>query len=175
MIKSFRIISSSLLVLWMILIFCLSAQTAEISSQTSGGVIAFILKLVYPGFKELSALQAGEMTAEFQFIIRKCAHFSLYAGLGVLSFLSLVTYRRLSLPMLSAFSLSICLLYSITDEIHQLFVPGRSGEIRDVCIDFCGSLIAVLIMFLIIRFSRLKFLRKLRGVPIEEKEAFEAE
>jgi VanZ family protein len=35
--------------------------------------------------------------------------------------------------------LLICLLTSIFDEFHQLYVPGRSAEIRDVLIDLAGS------------------------------------
>ena len=36
-------------------------------------------------------------------------------------------------------------LYAMTDEFHQLFVPGRSGEIRDVCLDSAGVLVGVFI------------------------------
>jgi len=36
-----------------------------------------------------------------------------------------------------------CSLYAVTDEIHQLFVPGRSGELRDVMIDSIAALVGV--------------------------------
>ena len=36
-------------------------------------------------------------------------------------------------------------LYACTDEFHQRFVPGRSGELRDVGIDCCGVLTGVLL------------------------------
>ena len=36
------------------------------------------------------------------------------------------------------------MLYSISDEIHQIFVPGRSCELLDVFIDTCGSLIGII-------------------------------
>ena len=42
-------------------------------------------------------------------------------------------------------------LYAVTDEIHQHFVPGRSGEITDVLIDSIGCLIGALIMSSILR------------------------
>ena len=42
-------------------------------------------------------------------------------------------------------------LYASTDEFHQLFVPGRSGQVRDVLIDSCGAAIGVLIAWGLIR------------------------
>lgn len=42
-------------------------------------------------------------------------------------------------------ALLICILYAISDEIHQIFVPGRSGEIRDVVIDSSGSSTGILV------------------------------
>ncbi len=41
------------------------------------------------------------------------------------------------------FSLIFCILYAITDEIHQLFVPGRGTEVTDVLIDGIGALIGI--------------------------------
>ena len=45
--------------------------------------------------------------------------------------------------------------YAIIDEIHQSFVPGRSCEIRDMCIDAVGVLVGMILM---------KTVRKLSGV-----------
>ena len=42
-------------------------------------------------------------------------------------------------------SLIICIVYAITDEVHQLFVFERSGEVRDVLIDSAGSLLGILL------------------------------
>lgn len=44
-------------------------------------------------------------------------------------------------------SILMCVIYACSDEIHQLFVFGRSGEIRDVLIDFIGSFIGILIVY----------------------------
>ena len=44
----------------------------------------------------------------------------------------------------------ICLAYAVSDELHQTFVDGRSGEVRDVCFDLCGALIAYLVVRLIL-------------------------
>ena len=38
----------------------------------------------------------------------------------------------------------------MTDEIHQLFISGRSGEIRDVCIDSLGVITGIIILLIIL-------------------------
>lgn len=138
----------------MALIFCLSSQNSEVSSQTSGSVIGSIAGIFYPGFSDMSAAQQDEVIAAFQFIARKTAHFSLYAILGVLSFLSVISYRKLKYSCRLLISARICLLYAASDELHQLFVAGRSGEIRDVCIDFCGSMLAITVLALLSRYIK---------------------
>ena len=50
------------------------------------------------------------------------------------------------------------MIYAISDEIHQLFVPGRSGQVRDVLIDSAGSLLGIIIVMafekLLIKFNK---------------------
>ena len=135
----------------MALIFCLSSQNAELSSQTSGSVIESVAGIFYPGFSDMSAVKQDEIIGALQFIARKAAHFTLYAVLGVLSFLSVISYRNLKYRFRLLISAGICLLYAASDELHQIFVPGRSGEIRDICIDFCGSLLAITVLALLSR------------------------
>lgn len=52
------------------------------------------------------------------------------------------------------YSVLLCMLYAITDEIHQHFVPGRSCELRDVLIDTTGALLGIFISYLIMRIFR---------------------
>lgn len=53
-------------------------------------------------------------------------------------------------------SIFLAFLYACTDETHQLFVPGRSGEFKDVCIDTCGAFIGALIVYTIFKISKRK-------------------
>ena len=74
------------------------------------------------------------------FLVRKTAHFTEYAILGSLFYFF---YRQI-LPQkngLQLFVLAILssFLYACTDEIHQLFVPGRSGQFTDVLVDTLGA------------------------------------
>ena len=72
------------------------------------------------------------------FLIRKCAHFSEYAVLGILSCLAFKTdWKNRNV----ALALQILLLVSVPciDETIQLFVPGRCGALMDVMIDLSGA------------------------------------
>ena len=44
-----------------------------------------------------------------------------------------------------------CTTYSISDEIHQKFIPGRSAELRDVIIDSLGALTGILVCIVFLR------------------------
>lgn len=83
--------------------------------------------------------------------IRKNAHFFIYLILGVF-----VKYA-LNSTGISGFksiviSLLICVAYAFTDEIHQLFVPGRGGQLSDVVIDSCGAGLGILLQLTFVKF-----------------------
>lgn len=71
-------------------------------------------------------------------VIRKIAHMTLYA---ILAFCAACSQIKPSFKKVLLF----CACYACTDEFHQLFIPGRSGEIRDVCIDCLGACIGFLL------------------------------
>ena len=149
MIKFIRIVSPILLVCLMCVIFSLSHQPASESSQTSGSVIRFLAEIFIKDFENLSNTIQSEIISSLQFIVRKGAHFSAYFVLGIFSFFTFLTYNKPSFIIRSLISLSVCFAFSVSDEIHQLFIPGRSGEIRDVLIDTGGSMLSILILFFI--------------------------
>ena len=66
----------------MILIFCLSSQNAQASSKTSGGLIEKVLNVVYPNFENLQTEEKENIISNFQYIVRKTAHFSIYFALS---------------------------------------------------------------------------------------------
>jgi VanZ family protein len=78
------------------------------------------------------------------FIIKKTGHITEY---GILAFL---IWRALAKgdspsPLVKAFLLS--LLYAASDEYHQSFVPGRDGNLFDVCVDAIGALMALIFVW----------------------------
>lgn len=151
--KKFRIITVVLTIALCAFIFSLSHQNSETSSETSRGLIAKFVAIFVDNFEELPLERQKELCAPFQFIVRKSAHFTAYFCLGVLSFLSLLTYDK-SLKFKIASSMAFCFLYSVSDEIHQLFIKGRSGEVRDVIIDTVGAVLGVLIVCLFLRIKK---------------------
>lgn len=146
----------TLVLLWMALIFSFSAQPAEESLQTSGGFSEFLAKLLYNDFGSLSAERHAEILGNCQFIVRKAAHFSVYGMLGILIYTACRVSEFKFYPIISS---AICLLYAISDEIHQKFVEGRSGELRDVLIDFSGALTGIVGMMIIFAILN-KFLKR---------------
>ena len=92
------------------------------------------------------------------FLVRKTAHFTEYAILGALFYLNLIQFPKLnSHPKKLLLSILFSFLYAITDEIHQIFVPGRSAQLRDVLIDTLGASFGAIIIYLIIKlFSKIK-------------------
>lgn len=74
------------------------------------------------------------------FIIRKTAHFLEYFILFLLFFRAIKNTSKIPFLKNLFLSLILTLVYSITDESHQVFVSGRNGRIFDVGIDFFGGI-----------------------------------
>lgn len=115
-----------LALVWLGVMFWFSSQPASESSQLSGGILKWLANQtdgIVPQSVFLDPLA--------QTIIRKAAHFANYLMLGVLVTLSGERCKAQRLLILG-------LLAAAFDEIHQVFVPGRSGELRDVLLDLAG-------------------------------------
>lgn len=95
------------------------------------------LSMVVPHFEDKTVEQQETMARRIEFPVRKVAHMTEYAILALL-LLGMITKDRITRKQLLAV---ICLVaaYAATDEYHQLFVPGRSGQVRDVVIDTVGG------------------------------------
>lgn len=128
------------------MIFSFSAQTSDMSNELSSSLLDDIIRFF--------AVNANSDTIEFLSVfIRKLAHFSEYALLGTLIFLlmragyNVKGKRGVIMPTV----FSSC--YAVTDELHQLFVGGRSCQVTDVVIDTLGAMAGVLFLLLICTFS----------------------
>ncbi len=141
----FRIISIVLLIAWMGFIFFLSAQTADVSSQTSGGFIEFIAEKIYPDYENLTEPEKQEVVSSFQFIARKSAHVGVFAVLGFLAFSVFISYTELRYFTRVFWASAVSMAYAASDEYHQRFVAGRSCELRDFLLDCAGILVMILI------------------------------
>ncbi len=132
-----RSLSWGAVLLWMSLIFYLSHQPATQSDQLSIGITELILQRIDKILPHMDLDIEG-----FNHIVRKNAHFFAYSILGVLV---IHAHKRSSVGghkqiMLSAI---ICILYAISDEVHQAFVPGRGPGVTDVLIDSAGAIVGI--------------------------------
>src|SRR5690625_3729616 len=134
-------VSWVLVFVWMGVIFYFSHQTASESSELSSGVMNVILNII-------SFISPVDISKDFlHFLVRKGALFSVYFVLGVLIIHAL--FRRVHWKRDVIFATTISILYAISDEVHQLFIPGRSGEVRDVFIDSGGAIVGIILYVLI--------------------------
>jgi len=130
----------SLLIIWMIVIYIMSNQPATVSDSQSIGLLNLFSKLGI----DINGILGGLAN----FVVRKCAHFLEYMILASLAFNVLKLYFNIKQVVI--ITIGFVFLYACSDEIHQLFVLGREGAIRDVVIDTCGGIVLVLIRLAII-------------------------
>lgn len=149
-----RIIAFSLLLLWMSVIFIMSAQPADKSSQVSGGIVSKLIATLFNKFETLSVEEQASITNLLTTIVRKTAHFLEYLILGLLTYFSLSTLQSYKYKKITC--MIFCVIYAISDEIHQYFVPGRACRIKDVIIDATGVAASLILMSIIAGFKKRK-------------------
>ena len=117
---------------WMGIIFYFSHQPAEQSAELSNGLVSKLIEIFHLPFTD--------------HFVRKSAHFSEYALLGIFT----VNAMRLFFSKNSLWvALTVCSFYSVTDEIHQFFIPGRSCQFSDMLLDTAGSAVGIFLWWLI--------------------------
>lgn len=149
--SSKKIILWILIILWMTIIFLFSSQNSEDSSRLSRGFLRNFILWFLPE-------NINEDTVDFlEHILRKCAHMAEYAVLGVLISIQLRLYHAFEAELKKIWSaVFLVMLYAATDEFHQLFVGGRSGQISDIFIDTCGGMAGAFVIYLIYKFKNFR-------------------
>lgn len=131
-----------LIILCMISIFFLSSDNADNSSKKSNYVIIKVTESFFG--RKLNSKEKHYYLNHFVKLVRKSAHFSLYFLLGLFTISYLIEYMKFSIKSI-IITITFIFLYACSDEIHQLFIPGRSGEILDIFIDTSGGLFSIII------------------------------
>ncbi len=137
MIRIFAAVAS---VIMMITIFFMSAQNGEKSAELSGGVTESVLEKTDGSFSGLDSDKKAEKIEYIGKFVRKAAHVAEYFVLCGLFSVFALTFDINRLVGFGAATAG-AVLYAISDEIHQLFVPGRCGLVKDVFIDLAGALV----------------------------------
>lgn len=140
-----RTIAGVLALLWMCVIFAFSAQEKEESSAVSEAFsyrvvnstgLLFHLHLDEEELRRIAdAIESG---------VRKTAHMTEFGILSVLLYVWLGKWQAATGKRM-AFAAILSMLYAVSDELHQLLVPGRAGSVRDVMIDSTGAILGVII------------------------------
>lgn len=150
--KARRIIFTAAAIAWMTLIFSMSAQNGSESSGLSDQFCALLGHVFVKGYDSWDTARQAAFRESISFFVRKAAHMTEYAILGILWLQALRAYR-IRLRRSALFSFLISVGYAATDEAHQLLVAGRAGQIRDVGIDAAGAAagIAAVCIIIVIR------------------------
>lgn len=143
--------------LFMLVIYCLSAQPAGVSNTCSKGIIAFLventLKLAGKAVTEREMLR---LVYKINSAAREYMHGVVFFVLGMLVQNAVRQSGARGVKAVAA-TLAVCVLFGITDEIHQIFVPGRAFEVSDLVLDTAGSALGIGVI--------LALYRKKRGPP----------
>lgn len=129
----------------MVVIFSFSARPAEQSTGDSRWAGHMIGQLFVPGFGDWSDKEQEAFAEKVDYPVRKTAHAMEYAVLGLLTAGAYIR-RGTSIRNGILVPWGIAALYAASDEFHQLFVPGRSGQVSDVVLDSAGVLAGVLLL-----------------------------
>ena len=135
----FRIIVFALTALAIAFAFFQSMMSAAESSAESGGVLDFVIGAFH---------NIGVSPKITDHSIRKLAHFAEYFVIGGLLMSCAYSFDRFKPYRYSFQVLFTGLFTAVCDEFIQLFSYGRSGEVRDVLIDFSGVVAGSLVMLL---------------------------
>ncbi|MDE6601648.1 MAG: VanZ family protein [Lachnospiraceae bacterium] len=160
----FRNLAGALAIVWMCIIFAFSAQQKEESGAVSASFTFHMVSSTRTFFHlDLSDARVKEISDAIEGFIRKVAHMAEFGIMSVLLYIW-VGQWEMSFLRRGGTAAGATAIYAATDEIHQLFVPGRAGRFSDVCIDSAGALAGVIVFALLVR-----IVRRMRARRLERK------
>lgn len=138
------------LVGWLFLIFCLSHEPSKKTTHTTNSFSETVLTTInFCIGNVFSKKEIHDISTSLFVVVRKGAHIFLYFVLSILVFLFFKeVYIKKDLFLVTIF---FCLFCACTDEIHQLFIEGRSGQIVDVFVDSIGILLGLCSSFFYVK------------------------
>ena len=127
------------LILWALLIFI---GSGNVLSAAHTSILLRAVRWLFPNVRD-------ESLAVFHLLVRKAGHLTEYA---IFATLAARAFRTSSHDLLRRHwfwvSLLLAMVYALTDEWHQSFVPSRTASIYDSLIDSVGALMALTIIWL---------------------------
>ena len=121
-------LSIILVILWALLIFFLSNQTSDVSGSESKAIISSVIHVNNINYVDN--------------ILREMMHFIEYF---ILVILLINCFNQYKIDRKITISIMISFIYIVSDEIHQIFVPGRAFEYLDIGLDLSGAILGIFI------------------------------
>ena len=121
-------LSIILVILWALLIFFLSNQTSDVSGSESKAIISSVIHVNNINYVDN--------------ILREMMHFIEYFIFGILL---INCFNQYKIDKKITISIMISFIYIVSDEIHQIFVPGRAFEYLDIGLDLSGAILGIFI------------------------------
>ncbi|MBB6283582.1 VanZ family protein [Geobacillus subterraneus] len=140
-----------------VVLWCLAIYTFSESSWFTGANTAHVLQVILSYWPFGGGEEEGP--SFLNFLIRKAAHLTEFGILAVLVWRALFPRK---VAYIGAWLFATA--YAATDEWHQSFEPGRTATPKDVAIDSCGALIALVIVFVCCRWRKARHRSLQRGV-----------
>ncbi len=138
--KFLRFFYFALLLLWIAFIFSNSLRDATASGAQSGALLSKLNRI-------LDWLHIPSFLHPTHHFIRKCAHFTEYAILGILTYGAVLQFRYTEFwGCIPAVGISFSI--ACTDEFLQHFSAGRSPQLSDALLDGAGAWTGILLLYL---------------------------
>ena len=159
-----KIVVSSIATIFLVFLYVLIFTFSEQDGETSGGLSRMISEKCVEILNALSGKKWSEVVMQsmadyFENPIRKLAHFCEYAVMGALLFS--IWYPWIGMKKkIAKIIIPWVFVSAAFDEIHQLFTPGRCGNIWDVLLDTTGGCFGLLCCILVAKRCQRKHLKK---------------
>lgn len=138
-------ISWVVVVLYLAMIFYFSSQDGTKSHKVSSELLQYLKFLVVLIPERIQRYLSGAYR-NMEFILRKAAHFTEYFILSFVFYRAMVISGvRVKKSMIV--TLVFCFLYAVSDEVHQVFVPGRAFAVGDIIIDTLGAALGIIVIY----------------------------
>lgn len=150
-------------------IFLFSAQNREQSTAVSDEVTDTVIKINHPDYESLSPERKLSISYHTKIDMRTYAHMSIYCALCFLLTAFLFSLK-INKYLAEGIGLVATVLFAISDEWHQSFVPGRNAAWADVLKDTHGALIGFALCIIVSSvFYFVKSIKKRRGISRAER------
>lgn len=157
-----RILSVICVLLWMSIIFSFSNQQGESSGSISKKVSEVIVNIIDIQNK-YTDIEKEALIKQIEPLIRKLAHYTFYTVGGILIANCVYQFCKKE-NILIGTSTAIGVVYAISDELHQLMIAGRNGNIKDVLIDSLGIVTGIMFFLLVMgMYQKILVERKIKG------------